>query len=107
VQLDSLKELYASKTDDELLSLAAEKSSLVEIARLALADELRRGQKMIDFVFHRPQSKPSRGLTRACQCETETALYMFCPTEREALEVCQEFLQLIEDLLKQTRSRPW
>jgi hypothetical protein len=42
VQLDSLKELYASKTDDELLSLAAERNSLVEMARLALADELRR-----------------------------------------------------------------
>jgi hypothetical protein len=42
VQLDSLKELYASKTDDELLSLAADKNSLVESARLALADELRR-----------------------------------------------------------------
>jgi hypothetical protein len=42
VQLDSFREFYASKTDGELLSLAAEKDSLVEGARLALADELRR-----------------------------------------------------------------
>jgi hypothetical protein len=42
VQLDSFRELYTSKTDGELLSLAADKNSLVESARLALADELRR-----------------------------------------------------------------
>jgi hypothetical protein len=42
VQLDSFRELYASKTDGELLSLAAEKNSLIAIARLAVADELRR-----------------------------------------------------------------
>jgi hypothetical protein len=42
VQLDSFSELYASKTDGELLSLDADKNSLVESARLALADELRR-----------------------------------------------------------------
>jgi len=42
VQLDSFRELYASQTDGELLSLAADKNSLVESARLALTDELRR-----------------------------------------------------------------
>jgi hypothetical protein len=42
VQLDSFRELYASKTEGELLSLAADKNSLVEGARLALADELSR-----------------------------------------------------------------
>lgn len=39
---DSLRELYASKTDDELFQLAAEKGSLVESAQLALSDEIRR-----------------------------------------------------------------
>jgi len=42
VQLDSFRDFYASKTDGELLSLAADKNSLVESARLAVADELRR-----------------------------------------------------------------
>ena len=42
MQLHSFSEFYASKTDGELLSLGAEKDSLVEEARLALADELRR-----------------------------------------------------------------
>ncbi len=42
MQLDSLKELYSSKTDDELLSLAAERDSLTAIARVALADGLHR-----------------------------------------------------------------
>lgn len=42
MQPDSFKEFYTSKTDDELLSLAADKDSLIESARLALADELRR-----------------------------------------------------------------
>src|SRR5690242_16977523 len=41
VQPDSFREVYASKTDGELLSLAADKHSLIESARLALADELR------------------------------------------------------------------
>jgi len=42
VQVNSVKELYASKTDEELLSLAAEKESLTESAWLALTDELLR-----------------------------------------------------------------
>jgi hypothetical protein len=42
VQVKSVKELYALKTDEELLSLADEKESLTESARLALADELLR-----------------------------------------------------------------
>lgn len=42
MQIDSFRELYASKTDGELLALAADKSALVESAKLALADELRR-----------------------------------------------------------------
>jgi hypothetical protein len=42
VQVNSVKELYASKTDEELLSLAAEKESLTESAKLALTDELLR-----------------------------------------------------------------
>ena len=39
---DSLLQLYSSKTDDELLALAANLDSLVEDARPILADELRR-----------------------------------------------------------------
>jgi hypothetical protein len=42
VQLDSLALFYASKTDDELLALAADVDSLVDEARLVLTDELRR-----------------------------------------------------------------
>jgi hypothetical protein len=42
VQLDSPKELYAAKTDEELILLAQEKDSLVEDAQLALAAELER-----------------------------------------------------------------
>jgi hypothetical protein len=42
VQLDSLAQLYSSKTDDELLWLAADPNSLVEEARPILAEELRR-----------------------------------------------------------------
>lgn len=39
---DSLVQLYSSKTDDELLALAANLDSLVEEARPVLADELHR-----------------------------------------------------------------
>ena len=39
---DSLKELYSSKTNDELLELAADDMSLREDAKTALADELER-----------------------------------------------------------------
>jgi hypothetical protein len=42
VQFNSLKQLYSSKTDDELLVLAADPASLVEEAHSALADELQR-----------------------------------------------------------------
>jgi hypothetical protein len=42
VKADLLRELYESKTDEELLSLASEKDTLVEAARLTLMDELRR-----------------------------------------------------------------
>lgn len=42
MQPDSFRDLYTSKSDDELLSLAVDKDSLIESARLALADELRR-----------------------------------------------------------------
>lgn len=42
MQVNSVKEVYASKTDEELLSLAAEKESLTESASLALTDELLR-----------------------------------------------------------------
>jgi hypothetical protein len=42
VQLDSLKELYAAKTDEELSSLAQQKDSLIESAQLALVAELGR-----------------------------------------------------------------
>lgn len=38
---DILKQLYSSKTDEELLSLASEKGTLVETARLTLMSELR------------------------------------------------------------------
>jgi hypothetical protein len=41
VKEDSLKQLYSSKTDEELLSLASEKDTLVETARLTLMSELR------------------------------------------------------------------
>jgi hypothetical protein len=42
VQLGSLAQLYSSKSDDELLWLAADPDSLVEQARPILAEELRR-----------------------------------------------------------------
>lgn len=42
MQPNSVNELYASKTDEELLLLAAEKDSLVESAQLALEDEIHR-----------------------------------------------------------------
>jgi hypothetical protein len=42
VQQGSLAQLYSSKTDDELLLLAADPESLVEEARPILAEELRR-----------------------------------------------------------------
>lgn len=42
MQAGHLAELYSSKTDDELLTLAADPYSLVEEARPILADELRR-----------------------------------------------------------------
>ena len=42
MQLDSLALFYASKTDDELLALAADLDSLVDEARPVLTDELRR-----------------------------------------------------------------
>ena len=41
MQLDSFRELYASKTDGELLLLATDKGSLLESARVDLEDELR------------------------------------------------------------------
>jgi hypothetical protein len=40
VKEDTLKQLYSSKTDEELLSLASEKDTLVETARLTLMSEL-------------------------------------------------------------------
>jgi hypothetical protein len=42
VHSDSLVQRYSSKTDDELLVLAAEQAGLTEDAKSALADELRR-----------------------------------------------------------------
>jgi hypothetical protein len=42
VQPHSLAQLYSSKTDDELLALAADTNSLVEEARPILASEIRR-----------------------------------------------------------------
>ena len=42
MQLGSLAQLYSSKTDDELLLLAADPDALVEEARPILAEELRR-----------------------------------------------------------------
>lgn len=42
MQLGSLAQLYSSKTDDELLLLAADPNSLVEEARPILVEELRR-----------------------------------------------------------------
>lgn len=42
MQADSFAQLYASKTDGELLELAADKNSLLDSARLALTEELNR-----------------------------------------------------------------
>ena len=42
MKADLFKELYESKTDEELLSLASEKDTLVEAARDTLLEELRR-----------------------------------------------------------------
>jgi hypothetical protein len=42
VDLETLAELYASKTDEELLALAADTDSLIEGAGAVLSDELQR-----------------------------------------------------------------
>jgi hypothetical protein len=42
VQLDTLAQVYASKSDQELLALAADPNSLVEEARVVLEGEMRR-----------------------------------------------------------------
>jgi hypothetical protein len=42
VKADLFKELYESKTDEELLSLASEKDTMVQAARDTLLEELRR-----------------------------------------------------------------
>lgn len=42
MQLESLAQLYSSKTDDELIALAADRDSLLEGAQRILIDELRR-----------------------------------------------------------------
>ena len=57
MQLDSFRDLYAAKTDGELLSLAADENSLVESARRALADEVRR-RNLYDLPVHEPISPP-------------------------------------------------
>jgi len=48
VQLGSLAQLYSSKTDDELLLLAADSRSLIEEARPILAEELRRRNLVLE-----------------------------------------------------------
>lgn len=71
MQLDSIKQAYSSKTDDELLALAAEQDSLTEEARLAFAHELqRRGlnpeQLMVDDTDGKSTTvQPSSLSTRA------------------------------------------
>lgn len=57
MKIDSLKELYSSKTDEELLSLAAERESLVEGALAVLVEELRR-RNLSDL----PESRPAANL---------------------------------------------
>lgn len=42
MQRDSFEQLYSTKTDDELLALAADKASLRDDAKPILVDELRR-----------------------------------------------------------------
>lgn len=72
MQLDSLKELYAGKTDEELISLAQQKDSLVESAQLALVAEL--GRRDLDVPTFLPpvvsqsagtESESDRGTTSA------------------------------------------
>jgi hypothetical protein len=60
VQLDPLKELYATKTDEELISLAQQKDSLVESAQLALVAELGRRNMEVPTVMP-PVVSPSEG----------------------------------------------
>jgi hypothetical protein len=59
VQLDSLKELYAAKTDEELIFLAQEKDSLVENAQLALLDELKRRSLPIPVIQPLVETAPT------------------------------------------------
>lgn len=58
MQLDSFRDLYASKTDGELLSLNADKNSLADTARLALANKLRR-RNLDDLPVSESVSPPS------------------------------------------------
>lgn len=65
---DSLVEHYSSKTDDELLALAANPDSLVEEARPILADELRRrnlaAQSSLTAVEHQSPNVGSRAVAK-------------------------------------------
>jgi hypothetical protein len=64
MQLDSLAQFYVSKTDDELLALAADLDSLTHEARPVLADELRRRNLTLQpspaTVEHQTPPSPSR-----------------------------------------------
>lgn len=59
MQLNSLKQLYAAKTDEELVSLAQQKHSLVESAQLALVAELDRRNLVVPTVLPPVVSQPA------------------------------------------------
>lgn len=59
MQLNSLKELYAAKADEELVSLAQQKDSLVESAQLALVAELDRRNLVVPTVSLPVVSQPA------------------------------------------------
>jgi hypothetical protein len=72
VQLNSLKQLYGTKTDEELVSLAQQEDSLVETAQLALAAEL--GRRDLDVpTFLPPVVSQSAGTESESDRRTTSA----------------------------------
>lgn len=72
MQLNSLKQLYGTKTDEELVSLAQQEDSLVETAQLALAAEL--GRRDLDVpTFLPPVVSQSAGTESESDRRTTSA----------------------------------
>ena len=80
MKLDSLARLYSSKSDDELLALAAEPESLVEEARRSLEFELRQrnlekpSPSSVGSTVARPE--PPSGITRPLRFASGIAVFL-------------------------------